>query len=380
MDLIKEAYNISEEIIEIRRRIHQNPEMGNQEFETSALIENYLKGLGLETSRPTETAIMGILKGKAPGKTIGFRADMDALPVTENTGCSFASKIQGRMHACGHDVHTSGLLGAAKLLSLHKDELKGNVRFFFEPDEEGEGGAERMVQAGCMEGVSAAYGAHVSPALPLGTVGVRFGKFYAASHKFNVTVKGKSAHGAEPEKGIDALVAACEMVQALKKLPAGFPKGEAVLSVGTFNSGTARNIISDKAEFTGIIRTLGKDVREGMIDAFNKTINEISSRYGTVCEVKIFSSHYGITNTDKETRLAEEAFKTLPGIKVVEIEEPTLTSEDFGFFADAAGAGSFYHIGAGSSYPLHSDKFLPDDKAALYAAACHAAVALKELS
>lgn len=379
MDYIKEAEKIFEELSFIRHRIHENPELGNHEFKTSALAEDYLKALGIETRRLTETALMATLRGGKPGKTIAFRADMDALPVTEKTGCAFSSKIPGCMHACGHDIHTTSLLGAAKILSDHKEDLCGEVRFFFEPDEEGDGGAKRMIDAECMEGVSAVYGAHVDPSIALGTIGVRFGKFYAASNMFNVTVHGKSAHGAEPEKGIDALLTAAKMVAALKELPKALPKGEAVLSVGTFNSGFVRNIISDKAEFKGIIRTLGEDVKEKMLLSFGETLDKISSENKTTVDAELFSTHNGIVNTDRETSLVKDALKKASGINVIEIEKPLMTSEDFGFFIDEA-AGSFYHIGVGSPSSLHSSDFLPDDRALIYGAAAHAAVAVAELS
>ena len=379
MTILQEAEKISDELAAVRHDIHMHPETGNNEFRTAALIENYLSALGIETKRLTDTALMGILNGSKPGKTIAFRADMDALPVSESTGCSFASQTEGVMHACGHDVHTAALLGAAKLLSMHKKDLCGSVRFFFEPDEEDNGGAKRMIDAGCMEGVSAVYGAHVDPNLPLGSIGVYYGKFYAASNIFNITVTGKSAHGAQPEKGIDALLAAAKMITGIKELPQRFPEGEAVLSVGTFNSGTARNIIADKAAFTGIIRTLGNDVRDGMLKSFRQVINIVSAEIGTTTDIYINSTHNGIVNTDRETALVEKAVNDLEGIETVRIKKPFMTSEDFGFFIDEA-AGSFYHIGAGSPYPLHSCSFLPDDRAIAIAAAVHTAVALKELA
>lgn len=379
MTILQEAENISDELAAIRHDIHMHPETGNNEFRTAALIEDYLSTLGIETKRLTETAVMGILNGSKPGRAIGFRADMDALPVTEATGCSFTSQTKGIMHACGHDVHTAALLGAAKLLSMHKEKLNGSVRFFFEPDEEDNGGARRMIEAGCMEGVNAVYGAHVDPNLPLGTVGVHYGKFYAASNIFNITVTGKSAHGAQPEKGIDALLAAAKMVTGIKELPQRFPEGEAVLSVGTLNSGTARNIIADKATFTGIIRTLGNDVKDGMLDSFRQVINIVSAEIGTTTDIYINSTHNGIVNTDRETALVEDTVKNLEGIEAVRIKKPFMTSEDFGFFIDEA-AGTFFHIGAGSPYPLHSCSFLPDDRATAITAAVHTAVALKELA
>lgn len=379
MNFLAEANSILDELSEIRHAIHENPEAGGHEFKTAALAENFLNDLGIKTRRVSGTAVIGSLEFDRPGKTIAFRADMDALPVTENTGCDFSSENPGFMHACGHDVHTAALLGAAKLLALHKDELSGCVNFFFESDEEGKGGAEKLIDAGCMEGVSSVYGAHVDPALPLGTIGYRFGKFYAASYMFDVTVSGKSAHGASPEKGIDALLCAAEMVTALKELPKSFPEGETVLSTGTFESGTARNIIADRAKFKGIIRTLGSEAQDEMLAMFKETVERTAAKAGAKAEICLYSTHHGIVNSERETLLAKKAFEDIKGIRAVEIKKPLLISEDFGSFIDEA-AGSFYHIGAGSSFSLHSDRFLPKDEAIATAAAAHLAIAFKELA
>ena len=323
---------------------------------------------------------MGLLRGAFPGRAVALRADMDALPVREATGAEYASRVPGVMHACGHDVHTAAVLGAAALLSRHRAALHGSVVFLFEPDEEGQGGARRMVDAGCMAGVGAVFGAHVSPDLPLGTVGVRFGKFYAASDTFTVTVLGKSAHGAQPEKGIDALAAAARMVTALKALPSGPGPGSGLLSVGTLRAGAAGNIIAGRAVFSGILRTLGPDSRAAMKRAFARTLEELAAETGTAVEIELRKSYDGIVNTDGETALVREtAVELLGPEKVVELREPVMATEDFGCLIDAA-SGSFYHIGAGCGAPLHSPEFLPDDRAVVTAAALHAAVAAAYLS
>ncbi len=374
IDFLKEAQEISGELSEIRKTIHRHPELGNQEFKTSALVEAYLNKLGIETRRILGTAIIGTLKGGMDGPVAALRADMDALPVQEATGCSFASEVPGVMHACGHDVHTTALLGAAKILSSHRQELRGEVRFFFQPDEEERGGARRMIAEGCMEGVQTVFGAHVDPLIPAGSVGIRYGKFYAASDIYDVTVHGKSAHGATRELGIDALGAATEMVQKLLKLPEQFLPDRSVVTVGVLHSGTARNILADEAVFSGILRTLGPDNRKAMKKALIRTIEETSEAWGTRTEIEISPSYGGIVNTDPETALAEKTARNLLGDECVRlITEPKMISEDFGYFVDEA-AGCFYHIGAGSSYPLHSDHFLPAEEAVPVGAALHAAV------
>ena len=180
MNTLIRAEALAPRLFSIRERIHRHPEIGNREFETAALVEETLRQLGIKTRRVTETGIVGELSGAYPGPIAALRADMDALPVTEASGADFSSEIPGMMHACGHDVHTTAVLGAAMLLSEIRDQLHGTVRFFFQPDEEGSGGARRMIEAGCMDGVEAVYGAHVAPDLPEGVIGVRYGKFYAA--------------------------------------------------------------------------------------------------------------------------------------------------------------------------------------------------------
>ena len=379
IDFLSEAEKISEDILSLRRSIHSEPEIGNSEFKTAEKIEAFLSGCGIETTRLTETAVMGTLRGGKDGKTVAFRADIDALPVAEKTGADFSSKNEGVMHACGHDVHTASLLGAAKILSLHRGDLKGNVIFLFEPDEEGFGGAKRIIEQGGIKNTDAIFGAHISPDLPSGVVGIKFGKFYAASDMFTVEVHGKSSHGAEPEKGIDALSAAAEMVAELKSLTQILQGEKSVLSVGIFNSGTAGNIISDFASFSGIIRTLGNDSRLKMKEVFKKSILEIAEKTGTTADIKIRESYCGIVNHDKETEFVKDTVVEYFGDdKVRIISQPTMTTEDFGYFLEEI-PGAFYHIGAGCTCPLHSPAFLPDDNSVVSAAAVHAALAFTYL-
>ena len=372
---IKElASEYSEEIMGLRETIHRHPEMGNKEYRTADLIESYLISLGIETERFLDTAVKGVLHGKSGGRTVALRADMDALPVDEATGAAFASGVPGVMHACGHDVHTAAALGAARILSEIKDDLDGNVVFLFQPDEEGRGGAERMIKEGCMEGVDAIFGAHVSPDMPAGNIGVRYGKFYAASDMFTVVVTGRSSHGAVREKGIDALGAAAEMVTALLKLPRQITDDKCVLTIGRMNSGTAGNIMPGSAEFEGIIRTLGPQTRAAMEKSFRRTTHEIAERTGTEVSIDYIHSYPGVVNNEEMTALAEQAAITQFGRdRVCRIDEPIMTTEDFGCFMDEA-PGAFYHIGAGCEKPLHSESFLPKEDVVIKLAEMHAAV------
>ncbi len=369
----------SEEIMSLRKAIHRHPELGNKEYRTADLIESYLRSLGIETERLLDTAVKGVLRGNSRGRTVALRADMDALPVKEATDAAFASEVSGVMHACGHDVHTAATLGAARILSEMRDVLDGNVVFLFQPDEEGRGGAERMIKEGCMEGVDAVFGAHVSPDLPAGRIGIRYGKFYAASDMFTVVVTGRASHGAVREKGIDALGAAAEMVTDLLKLPRQITDDKCVLTVGRMNSGTTGNIMPGSAEFEGIIRTLGPQTRMAMEKAFCRTVNEIAERTGTEVSINYFHSYPGVVNNDEMTSLAEQtAVAQFGEDSVCRIEEPIMTTEDFGFFMDKA-PGAFYHMGAGCEEPLHSERFLPQEDVVIKLAEMHAALVMTYL-
>ncbi|MBR4426919.1 MAG: amidohydrolase, partial [Spirochaetales bacterium] len=322
-DYLSAAFEIEEYLNRVRETLHRYPEEGNSEYFTSEFLEAELKSLGLDVDRILGTALVAVLHGGKPGKRVALRADMDALPVTEATGCSFTSENNGMMHACGHDIHMTAALGAAKLLASKRNDLKGDIVFLFQPDEEGKGGAQRMIEAGAVEGVKAVFGGHVSPDLPLGTVGIRYGKFYAASDVITVKVHGKSCHGATPEKGADALLAAVEMIEKLSALKPS-SGDRAVLTIGEFRSGTACNIIADEAVFRGIVRTLGNADREEMRCLIKAVTEEVSERYNVKSELELSYSYGGVVNTDTETALMEEsAVQVLGQDHVVRIQQPT---------------------------------------------------------
>ena len=305
---------------------------------------------------------------------------MDALAITEWTGAEFASQTPGVMHACGHDIHMTAAIGAAILLAARRETLCGTVRFLFEPDEEGSGGAQRFVDAGYLRKVDAIFGAHVSPDLPLGSVGVRYGKFYAASDTFSITVRGKSAHGAEPEKGVDALQAAARLAIRLTDLRNALCGERCAVTVGTLQAGTAVNIVADSAQLTGILRTLGPDSRARMRILVTEAAESIAAQTGTQIDVQIHESYPGVVNDDSASRLVQDTAKQLLGeYNVAILKQPTLMTEDFGYYLSAA-RGCFYHIGAGCAVPLHSPYFLPDIQAAITGAALHAAVMERALA
>lgn len=371
MDYFCASQQIEGELSEIRKELHRHPELGNREFYTSDFIEKVLKDLGLDVVRMLDTALVATLHGRNTGKKVALRADMDALPVTEATGCGFESENPGVMHACGHDIHMTSAIGAAMLLARNKDNLEGDVVFLFQPNEEISGGAQRMIAAGAVDGVGAVFGGHVYPDLPAGTVGVRYGKFYAASSVYTVKFKGRSCHGATPENGADALMAAAETVLKLKTIKSK-SGDKVVISTGILNAGTACNIIPGEAVIQGVIRTLGRDDKQEVEDRFKGIVLETCAGYGVTADIDVRGSYDGVVNTDAETALMEKCARELLGDdRVVVIDEPTMVTEDFGFFVDAC-SGSFCHIGAGCTESLHSPKFIPDIRAAVTAAALYA--------
>jgi len=375
---LSRAAVLAPELTRLRHELHRFPEPGNREERTANLIETRLRELGIDTFRPFGTAVVGLLRGAAPGACAALRADMDALPVCERTDVPFASQNPGWMHACGHDFHVTAALGAARLLSEIRGRLRGTVKFFFQPDEEGRGGAERMIDSGCLESprVDAVFGAHVDPGLPPGCVGIRYGKFYAASNPFRAVIHGKSAHGAQPEKGVDALYAAAGCVRAARELMGRLSEknGKTVISVCTLHAGDAENVIAASAELRGMVRTLGPEARREAAELLRETITREAEAVGASAEVEIRDGYPGVVNHDGHCRLAENAARRLLGDShVVRISEPTMTTEDFGYFLERRG-GCFYHIGVGGDAALHTSRFLPDDALLPAAAAVHAEI------
>jgi len=387
--ILAAALEIKDEIVSLRRTIHQNPELGKQEFQTSKLVEAYLQSLNLETHQVAGTGIVGLLRGAHPGKTVAFRADMDALPIQEMNPVSYRSKNPGIMHACGHDAHTAALLGAAKLLAARREALSGNVKFFFQPNEEQEGGAKDMIQAGCMEDpkVDAVFGCHVAPDLPAGKIAVSYGICYAASNPFLVEIHGKSSHGAEPHLGIDAIVAGAHIVAALQTLVSRTldPVEPAVVTVGSFHGGTCMNVIADAVRLEGMIRTLEPATRERLKEKFRETVQGIGSAMGAKIDIRIDEGFPAMITDPAMT----DSLKAVAGIilgqeNVLVSKHPTMGTEDFAYFLQKA-PGTFFQLGAGDPLtsferPLHNGYFDVDEHALPLAAAIHAQTALDFLS
>lgn len=362
-----------DEIVAIRRELHSYPEIGRQEHRTTETIIGYLEKWGISYERLIETGVVATVKGEKEGVTTALRADIDALGIGEKTDVPFKSRHEGFMHACGHDIHTASLLGAAKIINENKADLSGRVKFIFQPDEEGDGGAQRLIEKGAMKGVDRVFGLHVRPEMKSGTLAVKYDKFYAASDIFEIDVIGKSGHCAEPHKNVDAIVIGAQIITALQSIVSRnvSPLDSAVLTIGTANGGTFRNTVAGTFSITGVTRSLGKEMRIYLRQRIKDTAEGIAKAMGAEAVVRIIESYPGIVNDNSSAEYIEKTAKDILGEENVSIlSEPFMTTEDFGYYLDEA-PGCFYHIGCGCEYPLHSDKFCPDEKSILTAMEMH---------
>lgn len=387
--LLNEAHGMKEELVRMRRDLHMNPELSNEEHRTVAAVENVLHSLGIATKRIAGTGLIGLLQGRGPGKTVALRADMDALPLPDGKKVAYASRAAGKMHACGHDVHTAGLMGAAMLLSKRRNQISGNVKFLFQPAEETTGGALPMIGEGALENpaVDAIFGLHVAPQLNAGTVGVSYGQAYAASDAFDVTVTGKAGHGAAPHGGIDAIAVGAQIVTALQTFVSRNvdPVDSAVVTVGKVSGGYQRNIIADKVELEGIIRTLDPQTREFAKARVKEIAEGVARSLQAAAAVSFTPSYPALVNDDDMVDLLKDmAVAALGPENVVKVDNPTMGVEDFAYFLQKV-PGAFFHLGIrneakGIVHPLHSNLFDVDEAALPVAAAMHAAVALRFLA
>ena len=363
------------EIVKIRRFIHMNPELGNREFETARLISAKLEPLGFEVrTGVAKTGVVAVLRGSQPGPAVAVRADMDALPVQETTNLPFKSLNPGVMHACGHDVHSSIVLGTALVLNSLKDKLKGTVTFLFQPAEEGapegeEGGADLMVKEGALDNpsVGAVFGFHVWPE-NVGTVLVAPGNVTAAADTFTITVKGKSAHAARPHEGVDAVVIAAEIVTALQTVVsrASDPTDPAVLTIGTINGGARRNIIAERVILEGTVRTLSETNRKKIPLLMESIVRNITGMYGADCQFEYKEALPSVfNNPELAAAMAATLTKLLGKDKTLEWK-PQMIAEDFAFLARKV-PGFYFFLGVKSpaqttAAPLHSPNFSPDER------------------
>lgn len=356
MDLQKRIGELEPEMIGIRRELHRHPELSEHEQETAARVSRLLTAWGIEhQTGVADTGIVAIVRGKKPGRTVAARADMDALPLEEDKTRAYCSENPGVMHACGHDVHTTVLLGAARLMKEMENELSGSVKFFFQPAEETVGGGDRMVKEGCCKNPDVDYtiGLHVQPYLDAGNIELAYGKMNASCDTVKITVRGKSGHGAYPDRGVDAVVAAAGVVSGLQTLVSRniSPLNSAVLTIGTINGGTKSNIVADEVCMTGTLRTLDPETREFAARRIRELTEGIAQGYGCTADVEIEWGYASLINTDEVVDLMREKAVTLLGEECVHIKkQPSMGGEDFSYFIDGSNkGGAFYHLGCGNA-------------------------------
>lgn len=388
MDLLKEAIAIEPEIIKTRREIHQHPELAYHEEATAKLVADRLESLGIEVRRKVGgTGVLGVLKGSKTGRVVALRADMDALPLDENADVAFKSNVKGVMHACGHDTHVAILLGVAKLLAAHRDELQGTVKFLFQPAEEhgGLGGAKPMIEDGVMKDpkVDFVFGLHISSDHPSKVFGFRGGPIMAAPDTFKVRVIGKGGHGSAPHQTIDPVYVAAQIITSMQGVSGRMidPIQPFVVTIGSVHSGTKENIIPDEAVLEGTIRTLDEATRKVAKAKVQKVAEGVAKAFGAKAVVDFEKDAYPVTvNDQKVTEQAMKITKKIPGTKTI-IMKPLLGGEDFSRFLLEA-PGTFYFLGTinpakGCVYPNHSSKFKVDEDVLKYGAASMAMLALE---
>ncbi|WP_242850564.1 M20 metallopeptidase family protein [Clostridium lundense] len=374
LDILEKLINENLEwIINVRRDIHANPELGMNEHRTSKIIYENLQGLGLKVQQGIgKTGVVALLEGKEQGRTILLRADMDALPINELTDLPFKSKNKNVMHACGHDVHTSILLCTAKILSGFKDEIKGNIKFVFQPAEECNptGGANNMIEDGVLENpkVDAAVALHVWD-MPLGSIGIKKGAIMAQSDRIYIKVKGKSAHGSTPHQGLDAIVAAAHVITALQTIVSRNinPLDSAVLTLGVINGGYRYNVIADEVNLEGTVRSFSHNVADEMPERIDNIIKNVCRALGCDYEFKYVKGYPLTYNDETLTENVIGILKQSLGEKSVVIaENPATIGEDFSYFNKHVPC-TFMWLGCKSEINkdcciLHSPNFICDEE------------------
>lgn len=366
-----------EELKNIRRTIHQNPELGNEEVKTSALVENFLKKHKIKTYRLCKTGVVGVLEGTKQGKTkqktVALRADLDALPICEKNKVSYKSKNNGVMHACGHDGNTTIILGTAMLLAEQRDEFSGRVQFIFQPNEEASGGARRMIEEGVLSKnrVDTILGVHVNPWIKTGKIGLKYGAMMAGVDKFVVEIEGLTGHGAYPHLSKDAIVCASEFVMSLQSIVSRVinPLEPAVVSIGEISGGERFNIICGKVKLVGTVRTLNNKIRSQIKQEITNRLDGLSKIYGTKYTLDYRELGSPLINNDGIVAICEKsAIEYYGKTNICLLKEPSMGGEDFAEYLQKV-KGCFIYIGTSSnkktSYPWHHENFDIDEKALL---------------
>jgi amidohydrolase len=386
IDFLSEAEALFEYTQSMRRDFHAHPELGFQEVRTSGIVARELNALGLEVrSGVGGTGVVALLEGSKPGPVLLIRADMDALPILEETGAPYASQNPGVMHACGHDGHTAVLLTVAKMLHAHRTELSGTVKFMFQPAEEGMGGAEKMIADGVLENpkVDVALGLHVWNEKPVGWIGISSGPAMAGAEIFKIKVFGKGGHGAVPHLAVDPILAAAQIITALQGIVARnvAPLQTAVVSICTIHAGETFNVIPPAAQMTGTIRSFEPGVRALVLERFEKTVHSVAEGMGCKAEIDLqMLTPATINHADTAARVQAVAERLFPQSDVDPANYTTMGSEDFAFVLEKV-PGCFFFIGSanhekGLDAGHHHPKFDIDETALPRGAALMAATAV----
>ncbi|UXY41892.1 amidohydrolase [Granulicatella adiacens] len=360
---------ITKEVIERatthRRHLHMYPEVSGEEVETTRYIREALEAMGLECwDLKSKTGVVAEL-GNGEGPTLALRADIDALPIVEQTGLDYASKNEGAMHACGHDFHTASLLGAVQVLKAQEDKLQGKVRFIFQPAEESNQGARALISEGVLEGVDAIIGFHNKPELPVGTIGVKEGPLMAAVGQFKAEITGVGTHAAAPHNGNDPIVTACQVIANAQAIVARHtsPLEPVVLSVSHIEAGNTWNVIPEKVFFEGTIRTFNKEVERQMTQQFEKMIVQTADVYGQKGSIEWILTPPVVHNDAAVTKVVKSVTEKFATVVTPEV---TLGAEDFANYMEHV-PGCFVFIGTGCPHEWHHPAFLVDDAALPFA-------------
>ena len=359
---------LEEQLILWRRELHQYPELSGKEKATTGRLRGWLNNIGL-TPLPYSLNTGLVVEIGHRGPLIALRADIDALPIEETTALPFASQQPGVMHACGHDIHTSVMLGAARLLKAREADLPGRVRILFQPAEETFVGAKALIDAGVLEGVQAIFGMHNAPELPVGTFATRGGAFYANVDRFVIRLTGKGAHAARPQEGIDTIVVAGQTIGALQTLASRrySPLASVVVSVTRIAGGNTWNVLPQQVELEGTVRTHDNAIRATLPEAMRQIIHGIAAASGATAELVWQPGPPALVNTPRWAEFASRVAAD-NGYRV-QLSEPQMGGEDFALYLQKA-PGTFVSIGSGSDEGLHHPGFNPDERL-IYPAACY---------
>ena len=365
-----------EEMVNIRRFLHQHPELSFKEVKTAAYIANYYEKLGMEVRKNVGgNGVVAKVKGKYPGKTVALRADFDALPIQDEKDVPYKSTVPGVMHACGHDGHTATLLVLAKVLNELKGELKGEYVFIHQHAEEyAPGGAITMIEDGCLNGVDVIFGTHLWASEPVGKIQYRVGPIMAAADRFEIIIQGQGGHGAQPHRTKDAIVTASQLVMNLQQIVSRKvnPVESAVVSVGSFVADNAFNVIADKATLVGTVRTFNEDIRDFIELEIERIVKGTCLTNDCSYEYKYERGYPAVVNHKDETEFLIHVAKNIEGITSIEESEPQMGGEDFAYYLQHV-KGTFFFTGAKpvrdeDSYPHHHPKFDIDERSLVIAA------------